>query len=363
MLTRFGGNHRNIVTLLATLAWENGLAKQYCLLFPWAECDLLRYWERMKIPNRDYSTHKWIVNQYRGIIDAIAFIHKPNMKNSKGEPLYGRHGDIKPENILWFKKDTGGLLVLSDLGLAAEHRDASRSNIPGHDIPNTPNYRPPECDMDGKAGFISRSFDIWTLGCLFLEFIIWTLCGWDERESFRSERFSPYINGIQKDIYFDVCRLPEKKDAYAFKIKDAVTRVSRRLLCFARLLTKNQRFASLHEHPDCSLFLHDLLDLIQSRLLIVESDEPRINRIKAAELLEEIERLANKCNDKSYCLDRCPRKTTHEPLDPVEVPLNRNAKRIIDAENMDSKLPQYPGRTRTATRRLGPPENGLRLGG
>jgi serine/threonine protein kinase len=228
MLTRFGRHHNNIVTLLATIAWESSVAKQYCLLFPWADCDLLRYWERFKKPKRDHITLSWIINQCQGIIDAIAHIHNPNIKNSEGEKLYGRHGDIKPENVLWFNKGERGVLVLSDLGLTAEHRGASRSNIPGQDIPNTPNYRPPECDMDGAAGFISRSFDIWTLGCLFLEFVIWTLCGWEERERFRSDRFSTYINGIEKDIYFDVCRVPKKESAYTFKVKDAVTRVSKK---------------------------------------------------------------------------------------------------------------------------------------
>lgn len=225
MLTRFGGHHGNIVTLLATIHWDG----RFGLLFPWAEYDLLKYWETFQQPKWDHDTLIWIVSQYQGIVSAIAHIHNPHIKNINGEELYGRHGDIKPENVLWFKKDDKGVLVLSDLGLAAEHRDTSRSNIPGHNIPGTPNYRPPECDMDGPNGFISRSFDIWTLGCLFLEFVVWTLCGWEERNRFRTERCSLYITDFDNDIYFDICRLSGKKDAYAFKIKDAVTNVSKDL--------------------------------------------------------------------------------------------------------------------------------------
>jgi serine/threonine protein kinase len=226
MLTRFGGHHGNIVILLATISWRDSLKQRFGLLFPWAECDLLGYWKMLRQPEWSFDSLEWIVSQCQGIISAVNHIHNPHIRNSNNEELYGRHGDIKPENVLWFKKTARGVLVLSDLGLAAEHRDGSRSNIPGHDIPNTPNYRPPECDMAGSDGFISRSFDIWTLGCLFLEFVIWTLCGWEERERFHSDRFSPYINGTSKDIYYDVCRLTAKENSYAFKIKDVVTQVS-----------------------------------------------------------------------------------------------------------------------------------------
>jgi serine/threonine protein kinase len=142
--------------------------------------------------------------------------------------LYGRHGDIKPENILLFRRDGKEILVLSDLGLTAVHREVSRSNLPGKSIPVTPNYRPPECDMDGPIGYISRSFDIWTLGCLFLEFIVWTLCGWEGRNKFNSERYSPYINGIQTNVYFDVMGLANEPNRGLFKIKDKVMEASMR---------------------------------------------------------------------------------------------------------------------------------------
>lgn len=173
----------------------------------------------------------WIMQQCYGIVDAVAFIHNPGVLNPQGDPVFGRHGDIKPENILWFKKrlDSGGMgaLVLSDLGLAAIHRDKSRSNIPGHDIPATPNYRPPECNMDGEKGFISRSFDIWTLGCLFLELLVWLLNGWQGRQDFREDRCKSTHLHRETDIYFDIMKTlgEENTIEYCFKVKDQVTEV------------------------------------------------------------------------------------------------------------------------------------------
>ena len=228
MLKRFGGRRPNIVTLLATIARrESGKREQYYLLFPWAESNLLGYWKTKGKPKRDHESFNWISDQCHGIIVAIDFIHDPNELNSDGKRLYGRHGDIKPENILWFKREGKEILVLSDLGLCAVHRDVSRSNLPGMSIPVTPNYRPPECDMEGPLGYISRSFDIWTLGCLFLEFVVWILCGWEGRNKFNSERYSPYINGVETNVYFDVMRLADEENKHVFKIKDRVEKASR----------------------------------------------------------------------------------------------------------------------------------------
>ncbi len=228
-LKRFGG-HRNIVTLLATITIKKDLrTEEYHLLFPWAEGDLLSYWQRTRRPgNEDHDTIIWISNQILGVVRAIDYIHNPDPPkfNHLNQRVFGRHGDIKPENILWFKSDEAEILVMSDLGLSVVNSKNSRSNIPGKNIPATPNYRPPECDMDGIHGHISRSFDIWTLGCLLLEFVVWTLDGWQGRETFRSNRFSPYINNNDTDIFFEVRPAPNEKTEAIFMIKESVEEVS-----------------------------------------------------------------------------------------------------------------------------------------
>jgi len=229
MLKRFGGRHPNIITLLATITRkESSRREQYYLLFPWAECDLLGYWKRIGKPRRDHESFKWISDQCHGIIGAIDFIHDPKELDDDGNWLYGRHGDIKPENILCFKRDGKEILVLSDLGLTAVHRRVSRSNQRGKSIPMSPIYRPPECDMDGQTGFVSQSFDIWTLGCLFLEFVVWTLCGWEGRIEFNSERYALHINGSETNGYFDATRLENELNRGEFKIKDKVVEASTR---------------------------------------------------------------------------------------------------------------------------------------
>ncbi|KZL72868.1 serine/threonine protein kinase [Colletotrichum tofieldiae] len=218
-LERFGGRHPHIVTLLSTVTQEDGQSTKRYLLFPWADSDLLAYWQVENRQPRDHRFIKWVAEQLSGMADALNYIHDPNL-TINNKRVYGRHGDIKPENVLCFKGKGQGKLVLSDLGLTRTHGDQSRSNRPGELIPTTPNYRPPECDIDGKKGHVSRDFDIWTMGCLFLEFMVWILDGWEGYKDFQNRRFSPYINGGETCVYFDIVRTGQ--DEYAFKVKDVV---------------------------------------------------------------------------------------------------------------------------------------------
>lgn len=233
MLTRFG-KHENIVTLLATITCESdqGITANH-LLFPWADMDLLGYWEQLQSPEHDLEHFRWVAEQCYGIIGAVDFIHNPRTLNADNRETFGRHGDIKAENILYFGSDDGkGTLVISDLGLSAEHREISRSNIPGSTVSHgTPNYRPPECDMEYDAatrqGAISRSFDIWTLGCLLLEFTVWTLEGWEGRNKFREDRCaSPYFKDKNTDVYFKIESIPGDSDRGVFVLKKEVIEVS-----------------------------------------------------------------------------------------------------------------------------------------
>lgn len=85
-------------------------------------------------------------------------------------------------------------------------------------------------------------------------------------------------------------------------------------------------------------------------MLIVESDEPKVRRIKTAELLPEFGKLKTKCEkEMGYCLYGFSDEREYTPQDPVEVALNEKARKEIVDNNMRDKLPQYAGkRTRTA---------------
>jgi serine/threonine protein kinase len=223
-LGRFNGLiHDHLVTLLATFMF----GAKYHFLFPYAHYTLEQYWESVPKPDRDIETIRWVAKQCSGIMAAMDTIHDPkhlhNLDVVKG---YGRHGDIKPDNILWFRSTTDprGILVVSDLGLASFHRDTSRSNIPNKGIPAVPGYRPPECDI--KGGTISRAYDIWTLGCLFLELLTWLLGGRESIHEFSEQRFTTFlITGSINNIFFTL-KPTKVPGVHVAQVKQEVTEVS-----------------------------------------------------------------------------------------------------------------------------------------
>jgi hypothetical protein len=50
---------------------------------------------------------------------------------------------------------------------------------------------------------VSQSYDIWTLGCVLLEFIIWYLRGWEGVEGFSKERTTDDNKEIPEDVFFN----------------------------------------------------------------------------------------------------------------------------------------------------------------
>ncbi|KAI1034595.1 hypothetical protein LB504_004597 [Fusarium proliferatum] len=205
MLKRFSGlSQPNIITLLATYT----LNDRFHFIFPAAEYDLLMYWKVHPGPLVNPASANgegllWLSEQIRNIVGALAHIHEGRKANMDTEGMFGRHGDIKPANILWFRsrKERRGVFVISDFGIADAHREETRSIIPATDLPITPRYRAPECDIRG--GRISRAYDIWSLGCVLLEMISWILGANELREQFKEILVSPYITGVKTDIYYD----------------------------------------------------------------------------------------------------------------------------------------------------------------
>ncbi|KAK5656067.1 hypothetical protein OQA88_5206 [Cercophora sp. LCS_1] len=178
VLLRFSGKnagHPHLIRLLLTYQHEGS----YHMVFPWADGNLRDFWESNKTPKRSQALASWLVTQCHGIADGLKEIHGEAQSTSLNttNKNTGRHGDIKPENILWLKKYNGceNHLLICDFGLSRFHSAKSQSEdkAPGW----SPSYRPPECDLYRLR--ISVKYDIWTLGCLILDFLTWYLLGWE----------------------------------------------------------------------------------------------------------------------------------------------------------------------------------------
>ncbi|KAG6365677.1 hypothetical protein INS49_007288 [Diaporthe citri] len=193
----------HLVTLLATFHFKG----EYHLLFPWAEGgNLQELWEKHDPqPSIDMGWMTWLAEQCYGLAEGLSHIHDASMhkselavpsdftKSSPGEKNddkdYGRHGDIKPQNILWFKQENNmhghGVLKISDFGVTMFHSELTTKVLPERVRGITQSYAAPEYELGTQ---VSRPYDIWSLGCIFMEFITWALLGSEGVERFRSNR-------------------------------------------------------------------------------------------------------------------------------------------------------------------------------
>ncbi|KAK3291360.1 uncharacterized protein B0H64DRAFT_331111 [Chaetomium fimeti] len=170
-MNRIGHQH-----LLQTIAHYERGGKDY-FLFPWAERGSLREYWKTTAPTPTPEYVMWLVAQMAGLADAVSKLHDRGC----------RHGDLKPDNILCFGGQSDATedtmvppdrLVVGDLGLAKIHDfiTAMRKNIATDTKAGTMMYSPPEYVQGGTAPW-SRLFDIWSLGCIYFEFVVWLLRG------------------------------------------------------------------------------------------------------------------------------------------------------------------------------------------
>jgi serine/threonine protein kinase len=207
---------------------------------------------------------------------------------SDGEEKFGRHGDIKPENMLWFRRMPGnddplGILQLADFGSARFHGRDSRSRTNAGKVPYSPVYEPPECRL-GKP--VSRTYDFWSFGCVLLEYVTWLLKG--------SKAVYEFSNARRQGIVIN--------DGNFFTLKDEIEDGQKKLTAVMRQQVIDW-VNGLHAHPNASRLIHDLLDLTMERLLVVDAQK----RARADTVDRELGKLLVKAaKDDRYLLDPLP---------------------------------------------------------
>lgn len=159
-------NHPHLIRAVA--AYQRGYSR--CFIFPWAEGGDLRSLWRKDATRLDGNLILWALGQMEGITGGILELHRKKM----------RHGDLKPENILRFMStrapDDLGTLVVADVGLTKYHPEYTRErNIATTTRHGSRMYEPPDVLTTNPT---SRRYDVWSLGCVFLEFVIWLLYGY-----------------------------------------------------------------------------------------------------------------------------------------------------------------------------------------
>jgi len=168
--------------------------RQYHLVFPWAgrgtlqELWMCEEYEATRIKLGEEFV-RWVFRQMSGVTEAVAMMHERLI----------RHGDLKPQNILCFPDTSQPIipirLVITDIGTAKEHQDPTKERKRKEKSATTTavstvRYEAPELnnhDIDTLSAMaelkktkkqLSRTFDVWSLGCVWTEFIFWVLYGY-----------------------------------------------------------------------------------------------------------------------------------------------------------------------------------------
>ncbi|EXL90465.1 serine/threonine protein kinase [Fusarium odoratissimum NRRL 54006] len=210
--------------------------------------------------------------------------------SDNAEEQHWRHGDLKPENILHFKDEKSpwlGTLKIADLGLAKQHVFATtQRQDPTRQRYTTSHYEAPEVitTMNSRVPR-SRRYDIWSMGCIIFEYMIWLLYGYEEGlRSFYNEEKD--INTHQETLYFTA---------------DLTTRQAQ-----VSDVARSWISHILDVDPECNRatpsVIRDLVVLVRDKLLVVDlpqgsmsQDDIKICRASADDLersLKNIKRMA-----------------------------------------------------------------------
>ncbi|KAI1114936.1 HET-domain-containing protein [Nemania sp. NC0429] len=343
-LSELRNNH--LIHPIAAFKWQ---ATNY-IVFPWANGGTLRdFWEEAKEAHFDLDRHrvKEFLQQFCGLAGALCQLHGTNTKTAtalaeaaarkagsprnvsrsfdfKPQPPFfkteglgeaelsqtdntpriilssedkdndvkhWRHGDLKPENILVFQDSTWlGTLKIADLGLAKQHQFATESR---HQVTSTRHttlhYKAPEAVTNVKEPR-SRRYDVWSMGCIILESIIWLLYGSQGLDQFYLE--SKHLRDYTGQTLYFTTRTYSKDGG-----SELVTSVSE--------IAKHWITEILEKDPECSTqysAIRHLLELVRDRLLVVEiPSKSRPNgtgyRATSAELLRELENIKRTADD------------------------------------------------------------------
>ncbi|MCJ1402111.1 hypothetical protein MMC11_005330 [Xylographa trunciseda] len=254
-------------------AWTQE-GKHY-LLLPYAESNLSDYMKRHVFDPTRKAKILWLLRQLRGLVGAVESVHNIQPLETTSAiglapaPMEagksGWHHDIKPENILCFREKSLGYvdLFLSDFG--SGRVSVLRSGSANTHTPSgSQTYEAP--DGTANNGGISRPYDVWSLGCVFLEILMWASFGYAAVKRFQDDRMDLRYPGSAHDQIQDDC----------FWQKDIHGRVSRRKAVEATM----KRLEGEVEQQAGQPFI-DVMDLLP-RMLDVDPE----TRLKAFDLLE-----------------------------------------------------------------------------
>ncbi|EFX06507.1 protein kinase domain containing protein [Grosmannia clavigera kw1407] len=238
--------HKNIVEYIGAIHRGNN----YYLCFIWANGhDLGTYWNATRTPHLSSDSVESAIRQVRGLMDGLDSLHHISVDH------HFRHTDIKPANILRFVRDPGrdsesiGTLKLSDFGLARRHTEATEKRNGTTAQAATTRYWPPEAKYRSDKTGLTRRYDVWSMGCVGIELVIWLLRG--------TKGLDQFNRSLVKDQYFEKSTTSQAADRIEvhYNVSNIITTI-----------LKDPGFQG-------RTAIGDFLQLIQDKMLVVNINQ------------------------------------------------------------------------------------------
>ncbi|KAI1755861.1 kinase-like protein [Xylaria castorea] len=295
--------HDRIVPVLAAFKHR----QEFHFIFPYANGGNLQELWKLYSPsgtlgNRvaTWYSPKWLLGECLGIAESLAATHQPIAITEPGiqHVLAPRvHADIKPQNILCFETGEGRhqsfTLKLADFGVSRKVNGSSTVKVKY--VTHVKTYRSPEYDLEDV---LNVNLDVWCLGCVYLEFLIWAILGWPVLDEFGTTRMNethdPQASAARgldwEDTFFrKVARAPRPYDLSGLKpriekhtemiskkttISQRVFRIGRgttRISCELKESVKNH-INTIRNHEMCTPEFRKFLNFIETRMLVIDAN-------------------------------------------------------------------------------------------
>jgi serine/threonine protein kinase len=281
--------HPHLIDRIAAISRN----ERYFLLFEWANGGNLRqFWKKDPKPSLNAARIMEVLEQFYGLAKALCILHnlhrtivhndihtntepeeeaysqsnayatpEINVTHVEGnsDDVNGdhhgttnlRHGDLKPDNILRFEETSTwlGILKIADLGLAKQHQfETGLRDMGTSEVFATLHYEAPEA-VTHRTKARSRLYDMWSMGCIIFETILWLLYGQEVLDLFYH---SESQRGSIGTLYYTLT----SQDTAV--VNENLTRLMEYILA---------------NDPECNdasgTALRDLLRLVQDNLLVV----------------------------------------------------------------------------------------------
>lgn len=190
-------HHPNIVQMIAAFRFEEDRVQYYNFLFPLAIGTL-----KQLLAGQFGKSSKRFWVHFEGLASAVAYLH---------DECNTAHRDLKSSNILLYRdtKTPGFTTKIADFGLAVNLQDAkswafgtteSQSAMLKYGAPEMRKYEDPTSQLPSAPAPAStrlpdanfpqpeelRAADVWTLGCIFVQMLSFSVLGPEWQWNFRN---------------------------------------------------------------------------------------------------------------------------------------------------------------------------------